>query len=193
MVSGATGTLDEAYQRLHATGPEFGGYLSNHGPMAAEAMVRRGHAGRVHRWLDGYMRRLEEFPRGSGPIGASWQDSLGDPRRVADWTNYSATAPNAILRTLPALDRHLWAPSVTAAWAATAALTAVYAPPDPAGPAGLPDPPPGLQAGEEVFARAVQHGDEHVIKFADTATDVYARTGNTEALAAAIRATQLID
>jgi len=31
-----------------------------------------------------------------------------------------------------------------------------------------------------------------VIKFADAATDVYARTGNPAALAAAIRATQLI-
>ena len=52
MGSGGTGILDEAYQRLHATGPEFDGWLSNHGPMAAEAMVRRGHADRVHRWLD---------------------------------------------------------------------------------------------------------------------------------------------
>ncbi|HEX7268510.1 MAG TPA: hypothetical protein VF256_13915 [Streptosporangiaceae bacterium] len=83
-----TGTLDEAYQRLHATGPEFDGWLSNHGPMAAEAMVRHGHAGRVHRWLDVYMRRLDEFPGGSGPIGASWQEALGDPRRIADWTAY---------------------------------------------------------------------------------------------------------
>ncbi len=88
MGSSGTGTLDEAYQRLHATGPEFDGWLSNHGPMAAEAMVRRGHAGQVHRWLDGYMARLEEFPRGSGPIGAGWQDALGDPRRIADWTVY---------------------------------------------------------------------------------------------------------
>jgi hypothetical protein len=48
MRSSATGILDEAYQRLHETGPEFGGYLSNHGPMAAEAMARRGHAERVH-------------------------------------------------------------------------------------------------------------------------------------------------
>jgi hypothetical protein len=37
------------------------------------------------------------------------------------------------------------------------------------------------------------HGDEHVIKFADTAADVYARTGDRDALAAAVRATQLID
>jgi hypothetical protein len=363
MGSGVTGTLDEAYQRLHATGPEFDGWLSNHGPMAAEAMVRHGRADRVHRWLDGYMRRLEDFPRGTGPIGTSWQEALGDPRRIADWTVYfrrevteqpwrqaletwwprllpgvaaaathgvirvghavraltqdgedadhltelahglaywaarwqpvpgapapgppriaartpaaesagvgpaaadalaavpqiadqsggirdrfarlatlpewpaalaapqipasaealrswlaslvnaattrylcyghgegvmlvhSATAPNAILRTLPVLDRRLWAPSVAASWAAASALTAIYAPAAPAAQAELPDPPDGPQAAEETFARAVEHGDEHVIKFADTAADVYARTGNTDALAAAVRATQLI-
>jgi hypothetical protein len=330
--------------------------------MAAEAMVRHGQANRVHRWLDGYMARLEEFPRGSGPIGSNWQDVLGDPRRIADWTAYferevagqpwrqvletwwlrllpgvaaaathgvirvghavralredgedadhltelahglaywaarwqpvpgvpadglppvtaraaagepgapavagalaavpriadqsggirdrlarlaglpgwpaavaapqipasaealqpwlaslvdaaairylwyghgegvmlvhSATAPNAILRTLPALDQQLWAPSAAAAWAAAAALTAIYAPAAPAEPAVLPDPPSGPQAAEEAFAQAVEHGDEHVIKFADTAADVYARTGNPDALAAAIRATHLID
>ena len=369
MGSSATGTLDEAYERLHATGPEFDGWLSNHGPMAAEAMVRHGQAGQVHRWLDGYMARLEEFPRGTGPIGADWQDALGDPRRIADWTAYfrrevtaqpwrqvlgtwwprllpgvaaaathgvirvghavraltqdgadaehlaelahglaywaarwqpvpgtaaaeppritahtpgpetasaaapaagpaitdalaavpriadqtggirdrlgrltelpgwpaalaapqipasagelgswlaglvdaattrylwyghgngvmlvhSATAPNAILRTLPALDRQLWAPSATAAWAAAAALTSIYAPATPAPRTTLPDSPGGPQAAEETFARAVEHGDEHVIKFADTAADVFARTGNPAALAAAIRATHLIE
>jgi hypothetical protein len=381
MGSAVTGTLDEAYERLHATGPEFDGWLSNHGPMAAEAMVRHGHSGQVHRWLDGYMRRLEEFPRGSGPIGPDWREALGDPRRIADWTAYfrrevtgqpwrqalgtwwprllpgvaaaathgvirvghavraltedgedaehltelahglaywaarwqpvpgapaaepspestgtatgqpaeggqpgeawpaegdrpggaapaaaealsaipriadqsggirerlprlaglpswpaalaapqlpasaealrmwltdlvqaavlqylgyghgngvmlvhSATAPSAVLRTLPALDRQLWAPSVAASWAAAAALTAIYAPAAPVGPAELPSPPTGPQAAGEAFARAVDHGDEHVIKFADTAADVYARSGNAAALAAAVRATELID
>src|SRR5215472_10235263 len=86
MTSDAAGVLDEAYERLHRTGPEFDGYLSNHGPMAAEAMVRHGHAENVGPWLDDYVRRLEEFPRGSGPIGADWREALGDPRRVADWT-----------------------------------------------------------------------------------------------------------
>ena len=86
MTSGSAGTLDEAYERLHATGPELNGFLSNHGPMAAEAMVRHGHSDLVGSWLDGYMRRLEEFPRGLGPIGSDWQDALGDLRRVADWT-----------------------------------------------------------------------------------------------------------
>jgi hypothetical protein len=56
----------------------------------------------------------------------------------------------------------------------------------------LPGPPDGSQPAEGTFARAVDHGDEHVIKFADTAADVYARTGNPGALAAAVRAVDLI-
>jgi hypothetical protein len=57
----------------------------------------------------------------------------------------------------------------------------------------LPGAPAGPQAAEATFARAVDHGDEHVIKFADTAADVYARTGNGDALAAAVRAADLIE
>jgi hypothetical protein len=48
-------------------------------------------------------------------------------------------------------------------------------------------------APEDTFAWAVDHGDEHVIKFADTAADVYARTGNADALAGTIRAADLIE
>ena len=397
-MTSATGTLDEAYERLHLTGPEFDGWLSNHGPMAAEALVRHGHGDLVSSWLDGYMRRLEEFPLGTGPIGADWQQALGDPRRVADWTAFfghelgeqpwrevlnawwprllpgvvaaathgvirvghavrvlladgddgaggsadaritelahglaywaarwqtipaghagaaaasaagqahaqtpagplaaagqenrqtpagplaaggrehaqtaaesldavpriadqsggildrlgqlggvpgwprtlagfsipaepeqiraglagladaatcrylyyghgngvmlvhSATAPTAVLRTLPALNVALWAPSLAAAWAASSALTAVYAPAEPAPRSELPAPPPAGQSPQETagatFARAAAHGDEHVIKFADTAIEVFARTGNPDAIAAALRATALIE
>jgi hypothetical protein len=32
--------LDGTYERLSDTGPEYGGGLSNHGPMAAEALLR---------------------------------------------------------------------------------------------------------------------------------------------------------
>jgi hypothetical protein len=86
MASDAAGVLDEAYQRLHETGPEYEGWLSNHGPMAAEAMARHGHGAEVGSWLDGYVPRLEEFPRGSGPVSADWREALGDPKRIADWT-----------------------------------------------------------------------------------------------------------
>lgn len=40
--------------------------------------------------------------------------------------------------------------------------------------------------------RAVAHGDEHVIKFTDTAAEVCTRTGNIGALAAALQAGRLI-
>ncbi|WP_433284207.1 questin oxidase family protein [Micromonospora sp. CA-244673] len=336
------GILDEAYQRLHRTGPEFAGWLSNHGPMAVEALVRHGHGPRVHRWLDDYLRRLDELPRGLRPID-DWRAALGDPKRAGDWLAHfdrelrerpwrevlgdwwprllpgiaagathgvirvghavrvlrtdgenpqrlaelgqalgywaarwqpvpgagpligrsdvpaaleavpripaqtggirnrlgrltdvpewpaavtalrppadpagaertltelvhrtaldylrfghgnpvmlvhAVTAPTAVLRTLPALDPALWAPSVAAAWSATAAVTSVYAPPTPA-------PTPAVAAGEpaEVFARAARHGDEHVVKLADAVLEAHAATGDARVLAAAGYAGQLI-
>jgi len=355
-VTDAAGILDEAYGRLHRTGPEFDGWLSNHGPMAAEAMARHGHGEDVGPWLDGYIRKLEDLPLGTAPVGADWPEALGDPRRIADWTVFfclqtagqpwrevlgawwprllpgvaasathgvirvghavralltdgedeahvtelahglaywaarwqpipgtpaarpteagaqaetlapaaalaavgriadqsggfrnrlprlaglagwsavrsapvisgsgeqvmawlaeladaavlryldyghgnptmlvhSATAPTAILRALPALSQDLWAPSAAAAWEAAAMITAIYAAPEPAPPETVAPAPTGPGAAEETFARAVAHGDEHVIKFADTAADVYARTGSAAALAAAVHAANLI-
>ncbi|MFD9701467.1 questin oxidase family protein [Lentzea sp. NPDC059081] len=87
--------LDEAYQRLHGKGPEFGGDeegnhgLSNHGPMAVEVMVRRGLDLDVHRWLDRYLDRLTDLPGTTEPITThNWRAALGDPRRIGDWTVY---------------------------------------------------------------------------------------------------------
>lgn len=329
--SDTSGTLDEALERLHSFGPERGGWLSNHAPMAVEALVRHGAAPGVHRWLDHYRDKLEDMPDPAAEVTPeNWQGALGDPRRIADWAVYferetagrpwrevlaewwprllpgiaagathpvirvghgvrtllgapetpprvtelahalgywaarhqplpplsslapaadaataldavprvpdrsggiqdrldqltafprwpgpavtgpdsardrleelvraathryavygygepvmlvhAATAPNAVLRTLPALPRELWAPSLGAAWAASAAVTAAYSPPRPAEHAaatGRPSP-------EDVFARAAAHGDDHTIKFTDTALDV----GDPTALAAAIR------
>jgi hypothetical protein len=83
--------LDEGLVRLARTGPEFAGGLSNHGPMAAEALIRLGRAGDVERWLDGYLRKLDGPPRPSMRVtGQTWPGALGDPRRVADWEAYLA-------------------------------------------------------------------------------------------------------
>jgi len=38
----------------------------------------------------------------------------------------------------------------------------------------------------EILERAAAHGDEHVIKFADSAVDVYRRSGDPDALVAAL-------
>ncbi|MEH1164786.1 questin oxidase family protein [Micromonospora sp. CPCC 205539] len=348
------GILDEAYERLHHTGPEYHGWLSNHGPMAVEALARHGHQQRVHRWLDDYLGRLDELPRGLRPID-DWRAALGDAKRAGDWLAYfdrqlrehawrdvlnvwwprllpgiaagathgvirvghavralepadgspqrltelgqalgywaarwqpvpgterlldlthvptgadlpagvdvvtalagvpriddqsggirdrfgrlpgvprweqalaalrpartpaeaerglgslvhragldylrfghaepvmlvhAVTAPTAVLRTLPALDRALWAPSLTAAWAATAAVTSVYAPTHEVAPPTVPAATPA-----EVFARAARHGDAHVVKLADAVLDAHRATGDDRLLAAAGYAGQLI-
>lgn len=52
-----------ALERLDDTGPEFGGFLTNHGPMAAEAMCCLGAADRVPAWIDIYRSQLDEAPR----------------------------------------------------------------------------------------------------------------------------------
>ncbi|MGW7657823.1 questin oxidase family protein, partial [Streptomyces tendae] len=89
MTDDTSGTLDEALERLHASGPERHGWLSNHAPMAVEALVRHGQGRTVHRWLDRYRDKLEEMPRSYAPITEqNWHEALGDPRRLADWPAY---------------------------------------------------------------------------------------------------------
>src|SRR6202167_1637270 len=81
--------LDESLDRLAATGPEFGGGLSNHGPMGAEALIRLGRPDDVEPWLDRYIRGLEEPPRATDRItDETWRDARGGPRRVGDWELY---------------------------------------------------------------------------------------------------------
>lgn len=97
---------------------------------------------------------------------------------------HAATAPNAVLRSLDSLPRELWAPSLHAAWTASAAVTAMYAPVEP-----VVYTPPARLTAEEVVERAMAHGDEHVIKLTDTALDV----GDEQALAAALRSVEMSD
>lgn len=333
-------TLDEALRRLRDTGPERDGWLSNHAPMAVEALARHGHADEIDHWLDAYSGKLEEAPRGINPIGRDeWRDPLGDPSRTGDWIAYferetreapwrdvlatwwprllpgiaagathgvirvghavralldaetgprvgelgrglaywaarwqpiapagrgpyrstdpraaldavprvpdqrfgirnrlaqlaelsgwpeaagrvpgegeagrrlraivtaavlrhgeygygnavmlvhSATAPAAVLRTLPALPPHLAAPSLAAAWAASAAVTAAYS---PAQPRALRSSATGP---EDTVARAVESGDPHAIKFADAAVEMYRAAPDPRLLAVANQATGLI-
>jgi len=78
--------LDEALSRLHATGPEFDGYLSNHGPMAADALVRMGRADTVEEWVTGYLPRLHEAPTLRWSLSeADAPQALGVRDRVGDW------------------------------------------------------------------------------------------------------------
>ncbi|AGP55553.1 hypothetical protein M271_20035 [Streptomyces rapamycinicus NRRL 5491] len=130
-------------------------------------------------------RRLTELVRAATHRYAT--HGHGEPIMLV----HAATAPNAVLRALPALPRELWAPSLDAAWAASAAVTAVYAPREPLPADRLPSVDGEDVTPEEVFAQAAAHGDEHAIKLTDTALDV-ARGADPTALAAALHACAMI-
>jgi hypothetical protein len=100
---------------------------------------------------------------------------------------HTATAPNAVLNSLPVLPRSLWAPSLSAVWAASAAITAAYAPAVGLSPDELPKPQV-----TDLMPWALNHGDEHVIKFADTALDAFRHSGDLHVLTAAQRVGDLI-
>jgi hypothetical protein len=188
------GTLDEAYERLHRTGPEF------EGPRVPDQSQDIGYRLDQLTGLPGWAPALGALrPAGSPADVRTRLAGLADAATVRYLTHghgsgvmmvHAATAPTAVLRTLPALPESLWEASLDAAWAASAAVTAAYAPAEPAGRSALAGTEPG-SAGE-VFARAVRHGDEHVIKLADTGLEAYGRTGDPDTLRAAVRATELI-
>lgn len=96
---------------------------------------------------------------------------------------HAVTAPNAVARTLPALPERLWPSSLAAAWEASAAVVAAYT------PAESLEPRLTSASAAETFARAVEHGDEHAVKLADSALDVLE---DPLSRAAAVRACELI-
>src|SRR5687767_5025104 len=78
--------LDEAFDRFHLTQPEHAGGLSNHGPMAAEALGALGHPVLRMAFVDRYAPRLPAFTPGR-PIPAGEQvAALGRMERFPDWT-----------------------------------------------------------------------------------------------------------
>lgn len=80
------GVLDEALGRLHTTGPEYDGYLSNHGPMAADALVRMGRSDAVEGWVTAYLPRLQEHPVPRWRLTEEDAPAaLGEHERLADW------------------------------------------------------------------------------------------------------------
>jgi Questin oxidase-like len=82
-------TMDEVLDILHRTGPEFGGGLANHGPMAAEAMLALGRPEAVLSWVERYKSRLQDRPAPSQPISLdAWREALGHINRVGDWVAF---------------------------------------------------------------------------------------------------------
>ena len=99
--------LDEALEALADRGAEWGPRgLSNHGPMAAEALDELGRSDVITRWVAAYRPNLDR-PREQERqriSDGSWRDALGQYERIGDWNAYFeralADAPVAdVLRT----------------------------------------------------------------------------------------------
>ena len=81
--------MDAALVLLGKTGPEYHGGLSNHGPMASEALVRLGLPEAVVPWVERYRRSLMDHPQAGSSIGRDdWREALGDYRRVGYWSGF---------------------------------------------------------------------------------------------------------
>ncbi|MGW0518985.1 questin oxidase family protein [Crossiella sp. NPDC003009] len=79
--------LLESLELLAGTGAERRGYLANHGPMAAEALVALGVAGAAPGWTRLYRPILEPEPPERFRLDpADWREHLGDLSRLGDWT-----------------------------------------------------------------------------------------------------------
>ncbi len=83
----ATEELEAAFEILAPAGPEYGSDgLSNHGPMAADALVALNRPENIRRWVESYRRRLGDRPYLKKPIDpARWREALGAYGRVSDW------------------------------------------------------------------------------------------------------------
>jgi hypothetical protein len=81
--------LRQALVRLAPKGAEYESFLANHGPMAAEAILRLDLDGQIEPWLEQYLPRLDDAPAPRGQLtGENWHDRLGDVRLAGDWQRF---------------------------------------------------------------------------------------------------------
>ena len=69
--------VDEALERFHATGDEFGGGLTNHGPMVVDALARLGAHDEITPWARRYERVLERNRDDPvAPVQGDWRAAV---------------------------------------------------------------------------------------------------------------------
>ncbi len=86
-----TDAYDGVLEQFAKKGPEFGPGLSNHGPMASDALVAMGRSDAIEPWAEWYSkaRALRDRPESRNPIAsADWRGALGDIGRAGDWSAF---------------------------------------------------------------------------------------------------------
>jgi hypothetical protein len=77
--------LDDALIALHRHAPEYGGGMTDHGPMVVEALSAVGRDDAIPAWLERYEPRLDPAPAdGTPPRDDSWREALGRLERYPD-------------------------------------------------------------------------------------------------------------
>lgn len=78
--------LDRALERLHATVTSDTHFLSNHVPMAVEALDTLGRADAIASWGDAHLEPTDSDPPDRVPVlEEDWRVALGRPERFLDW------------------------------------------------------------------------------------------------------------
>lgn len=81
--------LDEALASISSAAPDLRNGLTNHAPMAVEAMCAMGRGDAVLSWLDAYRKSMDAWPSAGRRVSPEkWRDALGQPGRVADWREF---------------------------------------------------------------------------------------------------------
>jgi hypothetical protein len=82
-------SIDEALELLSVYGPELNNGLTNHAPMAAEALCALGRPEAVIPWIERYRKGLSPRPSTHERITrADWRSALGQLDRVGDWSAF---------------------------------------------------------------------------------------------------------
>ncbi len=78
--------LDRALERLHASVSSNTHFLSNHVPMAVEALDALGRADAIESWVDAHLDPVESEGPAREPVQEEqWPSALGHRERFLDW------------------------------------------------------------------------------------------------------------
>lgn len=82
----AYAALDGALAAMATAGPDLANGLSNHAPMAVEALCALGRGDAVPAWLAGYREGFRPWPERRAELTAgAHEEALGRRERAADW------------------------------------------------------------------------------------------------------------
>jgi hypothetical protein len=85
--------MDHALEFLAPYGPDLRNGLTNHAPMAVEALAALGRAEAIMPWLEHYHKGMGPRPVAHSSINPEdWQAALGKENRVADWNAFFVNA-----------------------------------------------------------------------------------------------------